>query len=55
MDPMSPWFKFFAGLLAAAIVIHVVVALLEPALPFLLFVAALVGTVQLVRWWRERW
>jgi hypothetical protein len=56
---MSPildnWFRFLWSLLLAAIVINVAVALIRPALPFLIAIAAIVGIFQVVRWWRERW
>jgi hypothetical protein len=56
---MSPifdtWVRLLWGLLLAAIVINVAVALIKPAVPFLVAIAAIVGVFQVVRWYRERW
>lgn len=52
---LDNWFRFLWSLLLAAIVINVAVALIKPAVPFLIAIAAIVGIFQIVRWWRERW
>ncbi|MGD0272919.1 MAG: hypothetical protein ABSB96_04220 [Gaiellaceae bacterium] len=56
---MSPildnWFRFLWSLLLAAIVINVSIALIRPAVPYLIAFVAIVGIFQIVRWWRERW
>ena len=52
MTPTNPWLRFFAGVVAAAIAIRVVVELLVPILGYLIAAAAVVGIVVLVRWWR---
>jgi hypothetical protein len=52
MNPTNPWFRLFAGILAAAIALRLAVEILRPTLPFLIVAAALVGGVQIVRWWR---
>jgi hypothetical protein len=52
---LDNWFRFLWSLLLAAIVINVVVALVRPAVPYVIAVAAIVGVFQIVRWWRERW
>ncbi|MHB8059388.1 MAG: hypothetical protein ACYDHO_00950 [Gaiellaceae bacterium] len=56
---MSPifdsWVRFLWGLLLAAIVINVAVALIRPAVPYLIFAAVIIGVFRVVRWRRERW
>lgn len=56
MNSSSPWVRFFAGIVFAAIAIRVAVMLIAPVLGYLLAAAAIVGVVVLVRWWRNnRW
>jgi len=55
MNPESPWLRFLVGLVIAAIAIRIVVDLIRPILPYLAGVIMLVGTLQLARWWRDRW
>jgi type IV secretory pathway component VirB8 len=56
MTPIfDTWVRFFFGLLLAAIVINVAVALIKPAVPYVIVIAAVIGAFQIARWWRERW
>jgi hypothetical protein len=55
MTPSNPWLRFFAGLVAAAVAIRVIVELLEPVLPFLIGAMVLIGVLQIHRWWHNRW
>jgi hypothetical protein len=49
MNPGSPWFRFFVGLVGIAIAIRVIVDLLRPTLPFLAGAAVLVAAVEILR------
>ncbi len=56
MNPSSPWLRFFAGIVAAALAIRVAVALIEPVLGVVIGAVVLAGLVTLIRWWRNtRW
>jgi hypothetical protein len=56
MTPIfESWVRLLWGLLLAAIVINVAVALIKPAVSYLIAIAAIIGAFQVVRWWRERW
>lgn len=56
VNPSSPWLRFFAGIVCAAIAIRVAVELIRPVFGFLLAAVAVAGLVVLVRWWRNnRW
>jgi hypothetical protein len=50
----SPYLRFLAMVVATAIALHVAWLLIRPVLPFLIVVVALIGAMQLVRWWRNR-
>ncbi len=52
----SPWFRFFAGIVAAAVAIRIAIELITPVLPYLVGAITLYGLLLLVRWWRHnRW
>jgi hypothetical protein len=55
---MSPifdtWVRLLWGLMLAAIVINVAVALIKPAVPYLVVIAAIIGARGVARWWSER-
>ena len=56
MSPQSPWIRFFAGIVAAAIAIRLVIDLLRPVLGYLIAAIVIAGLIVLVRWWRSsRW
>ncbi len=56
LNTSSPWLRFLAGIVAAAVAIRLTVELLRPVIPYLVVAIAIFGVVQLVRWWRNnRW
>jgi hypothetical protein len=56
MEPSSPWVRFFAGIVCAAIAIRVALDLIRPVLGVLVVVLAIAGVIVVVRWWRNnRW
>ncbi len=56
MNTSSPWMRFFAGIVAAAVAIRVAVELIAPVLPYVVGAIAIYGIVVLARWWRDnRW
>ena len=55
MSPGNPYLRFAFGILAIAIALNVAWCLIQPVLPALLLVIALIGIVLIVRWWRRRW
>jgi hypothetical protein len=55
MNPSSPWFRFWIGLIAVAIGLRIAYELVRPVLPLVLFVVIGVVLVRAFRWYRERW
>ena len=53
MNSSSPWVRFFAGIVFAAVAIRVAVMLIVPIAGYLLAGAAAAGVIWLVRWWRN--
>ena len=55
MNPGNSYVRFAFGILAIAIALNIAWALIQPVIPALFIVAALIGFVLIVRWWRNRW
>jgi len=53
MNPSNPWFRFFAGMVAAAVAIRLTVELLCPILPYLVGAITLAAALIVWRWWRN--
>lgn len=54
MNDVNPYVRLLIWIVAISIAIHVAWVLVEPALPFLMAVVALVVVLVAVRWWRDR-
>ena len=56
MEPSSPWLRFLAAIVFAAIAIRVTVELIRPVLGLLLAAVVIAGLLIVIRWWRNnRW
>jgi hypothetical protein len=56
MNPSNPWFRLFAGMVAAAVAIRLTVELLRPIFAYLVGAIALAAGLIVWRWWRNaRW